>query len=237
MSAPPVAPPALALDGTVGVIQVGLVLATWLFGIETLQTFNYYRDFGKDPKVLRGLVGAIWYDQAVFLHPYRCLNRTTHRLFELAHTISGWHAMYTITVTFYGKPQHIISPPLSMTFPILFHAFIAMAVQTFFVYRIRVVSGQWLIPVTCFILNLGRMACLLFLFQGWPIQNSSVQSADDYTANGRTCTHQLNTMCRIHIDVSWRPAFKGLATSRIPNWATVEPVGTGGQLSIDLASI
>ncbi|KAJ6481262.1 hypothetical protein C8R47DRAFT_1135191 [Mycena vitilis] len=146
MSAPTVAPP-LALDGTVGAIQVGLVLATWLFGIETLQTFNYYRDFGKDPRVLRGLVGAIW-------------------LLELAHTISGWHAMYTITVTFYGKPQHIISPPLSMTFPILFHAFIAMAVQTFFVYRIRVVSGQWLIPVVCFILNLGRMACLLFLFQG-----------------------------------------------------------------------
>ncbi|KAJ6577665.1 hypothetical protein B0H19DRAFT_1062254 [Mycena capillaripes] len=146
MAAP--APPALpALDGTLGVIQIGLVIATWLFGIETLQTFNYYRDFGNDPKVLRGLVGAIW-------------------LLEVGHTIAGWHAMYSITVTFYGKPQHILSPPISMVYPILFHAFIAMAVQTFFVYRVRVVSKQWVIPIICFILNLGRLACLLLLFGG-----------------------------------------------------------------------
>jgi hypothetical protein len=53
MAAPPALPP---LDGTLGVIQVGLVLATWLFGIETLQTFNYYREFPKDPIGLKGLV-------------------------------------------------------------------------------------------------------------------------------------------------------------------------------------
>ncbi|KAF7356265.1 Saposin B-type domain-containing protein [Mycena venus] len=139
---PPKLPP---LDGSLGVIQIGLVLGTFLFGIETLQTFNYYREFPKDPKILKGLVGGIWF-------------------FELAHTISSWHAMYTITVTFYGQPQHILAPPISLVYPIFFHGLIAFCAQSFFVYRVRVLSGQWLIPIGCFALNLARLGCLMLLF-------------------------------------------------------------------------
>ncbi|KAJ6581955.1 hypothetical protein B0H19DRAFT_1117113 [Mycena capillaripes] len=145
MSAPPTAPPLPDLDGTLGDIQIALVMATWLFGIMTLQTFNYYREFPKDPNILKGLVGGIW-------------------LLELGHTIVTWHAMYSITVTFYGKPSHIFAPPLSLVFPIFFHALIAIAVQTFFVYRVRVLSGKWLIPVLCCALNLVRLGCNMLLF-------------------------------------------------------------------------
>ncbi|KAJ6581987.1 hypothetical protein B0H19DRAFT_1229161 [Mycena capillaripes] len=98
--ASPAAPPALVLDGTLGVMQIGLVVATWLFGIETLQAFNYYRDFSNDRKVIKGLVGGIW-------------------LIEVAHTLVSWHTMYILMVTFYGKPQHLLNPPLSMPFPML----------------------------------------------------------------------------------------------------------------------
>ncbi|KAJ6581974.1 hypothetical protein B0H19DRAFT_1252128 [Mycena capillaripes] len=139
------ATPALALDGTLGVIQIGLVVATWLFGIVTLQTFNYYRTFPKDHKILKGLVGAIWF-------------------LELGHVLVSWHAMYLITVTFYGKPQHILSPPLSMTFATLFHALIAIGVQTFFVYRVHALSKKWLIPILCSILNLVRLGGNTLLF-------------------------------------------------------------------------
>ncbi|KAJ7115662.1 hypothetical protein C8R44DRAFT_793135 [Mycena epipterygia] len=31
-----------SLDGTLGNLEIGLVLATFLYGIQTLQTFNYY---------------------------------------------------------------------------------------------------------------------------------------------------------------------------------------------------
>lgn len=34
-----------------------------------------------------------------------------------------------VTVTYYGQPEHILSPPLSMEFSILFHALIAISVQ------------------------------------------------------------------------------------------------------------
>ncbi|KAJ7474728.1 hypothetical protein FB451DRAFT_1397611 [Mycena latifolia] len=134
-----------ALDGTLGDIQIALVIGTFLYGIETLQTFNYYREFPKDPLGLKALVAGIW-------------------LFELGHTMAAWHAMYTITVTFYGKPQHILDPPSSLVYPILFHAIIAIAVQTFFCYRVRVLSGQWLIPVFCCALNLVRLVFNIILF-------------------------------------------------------------------------
>ncbi|KAJ7680762.1 hypothetical protein DFH06DRAFT_1315505 [Mycena polygramma] len=146
MSVPPAAaPPMLDLGSTLGAIQIALVLATWLFGIMTLQTFNYYRNFPRDFKAIRGLVGGIW-------------------ILELGHTIVAWHAMYTITVTFYGQPQHIFSPPISLVFPILFNALIAIGVQTFFVYRVRALSRKWLIPVFCCTLNLVRLAFNMLLF-------------------------------------------------------------------------
>ncbi|KAF7356269.1 Saposin B-type domain-containing protein [Mycena venus] len=139
---PPKLPP---LDGTLGDIQIALVVATWLFGIGSLQAWNYYREFPKDPKILKGLVGGIW-------------------LLELGYTIVCWHAMYIITVTFYGKPQHILEPPLSLVFPIFFNALIAIAVQTFFVYRVKVLSGKWLIPILCCAMNLARLGFNMLLF-------------------------------------------------------------------------
>ncbi|KAJ7656425.1 hypothetical protein DFH06DRAFT_1473646 [Mycena polygramma] len=129
MSALPAAAPELKLDGTLGDIQIGLVLATWLFGIMTLQTFNYYR----------------FWSWGILFHP-------------------GTRRMYSITVTFYGQPQHIGSPPLSLVFPIFFNSLIAVGVQTFFVYRVRVLSGRWLIPVICCTLNAAHLGCNMLLF-------------------------------------------------------------------------
>ncbi|KAJ7315702.1 hypothetical protein DFH08DRAFT_1086769, partial [Mycena albidolilacea] len=138
-------PSPIALDGSLGVFEIASVLATWLFGIETLQTFNYYSDFPKDPKFLKALVGVIWF-------------------LELGHTIASWHGLYGVTITFYGQIEHWLSPPLSLVFPILFHACIALAVQSFFVYRVRVLSKQWFIPVLCCVLNLVHFVFNILLF-------------------------------------------------------------------------
>ncbi|KAJ7451391.1 hypothetical protein FB451DRAFT_1374420 [Mycena latifolia] len=135
----------LALDGTLGDIQIALVLATFLYGIETLQTFNYYREFPQDPLGIKALVAGIW-------------------LVELGHTMASWHAMYTITVTFYGQPQHILDPPSSLVYPVLFHAIIALTVQSYFVYRVRLLSGQWVVPILCCALNIVRLVFNIILF-------------------------------------------------------------------------
>ena len=45
-----------AFDGTLGATLVGAVMATFLFGIASLQAFNYYRSFPEDTKRLKILV-------------------------------------------------------------------------------------------------------------------------------------------------------------------------------------
>lgn len=47
-----------SLPTTLGAVEVGLVISTFLSGIETLQTFNYYRKYPKDSMALKILVST-----------------------------------------------------------------------------------------------------------------------------------------------------------------------------------
>jgi hypothetical protein len=47
-----------ALHGTLGSIEIGLVLGTFLFGLLTLQAFNYFRTSTNDTLLLKTLVGV-----------------------------------------------------------------------------------------------------------------------------------------------------------------------------------
>ncbi|KAJ7312531.1 hypothetical protein DFH08DRAFT_1087546 [Mycena albidolilacea] len=121
------------LNGNLGALEIGSVLGIFLFGIETLQTFNYYRRFPKDSTLLKAAVAFVW-------------------VLELGHTISALHALYFQTITFYGQPSHVLNPPLSEDITILFAGLIYTVVQTFFANRVRVLSGQWYImALACFL--------------------------------------------------------------------------------------
>ncbi|KAK7061969.1 Saposin B-type domain-containing protein [Favolaschia claudopus] len=157
MSSPPALP---AFDGTLGIVQIGLVVATWLFGVETLQTFNYFQIFEKDGKLMKGLVPLD--SRSGLIHTYLVL--PDNRLLELGSTIACWHSMYSITVTFYGRPQHILSPPISLIFAIPLNVFIAVLVQTFFAYRVKVLSGRSHILILTCIVNAARLGFNLHLF-------------------------------------------------------------------------
>ncbi|KAJ7237535.1 hypothetical protein B0H12DRAFT_1138668 [Mycena haematopus] len=131
---PPAIPP---LDGVLGTTLIGGVLGTFLFGIGTLQTYNYYRRYPTDSRTMKILIAAIW-------------------VIELGHTISLWHALYSMTVTYYGQLPHLFDPPHSLEMTVLFSAMINVVVQTFFAYRIRTLSGQWPIPIICSLLTAAR---------------------------------------------------------------------------------
>ncbi|KAJ7083466.1 hypothetical protein C8R44DRAFT_894512 [Mycena epipterygia] len=137
--------PPLDLVGTLGRISIGVLLATFLYGIETLQTFNYYRAFPEDRRALKILVGGIW-------------------LLELANTICCWQAVYSMAVTFYGQPQHILNLPLSFVFSNLLHAIINIVVQTFFALRVRALSKRWPVTILCCVLNFLRLVGDIGLF-------------------------------------------------------------------------
>ncbi|KAJ7683081.1 hypothetical protein B0H17DRAFT_43875 [Mycena rosella] len=125
------------LNGSLGATQIGAVLGTFLFGIETLQTYNYYGEFSRDSRTLKMTVALVWF-------------------LELGHTLSAWHALYSQTVTFYGQLQYISSPPRSEEMTILFAALLYTVVQAFFANRVRVLSGRWHIMLVACCLNLLR---------------------------------------------------------------------------------
>lgn len=50
---PPVIP---ALHDTIGAVQIGSVVGTYLFGIETLQAYYYFRHYPTDAKWIKAMV-------------------------------------------------------------------------------------------------------------------------------------------------------------------------------------
>ncbi|KAJ7690482.1 hypothetical protein B0H17DRAFT_1201613 [Mycena rosella] len=142
MSSCPQIPP---LDNTLGAMVIGSAVATFLFGIGTLQTYHYYRLFPTDAAVVKWMVCVLWF-------------------LELGHTISTWHMMYSLTVTLYGQPQHIDSPPHSLEMTIFFSSLIYTIVQVFFANRIRALSGKWPITILCWIITVLRAICTLAMF-------------------------------------------------------------------------
>jgi len=120
MSANTIPPP----HGTLGALEIGFIVGTFLFGMVTLQNFYYYRTFPQDSLGLKTVVGVLW-------------------LLELGHSICGWEGVYSISVTYYGQPQHIMEPPVTLEILPLFSSFPTLLVQWFFCLRIGRLSGHW----------------------------------------------------------------------------------------------
>ncbi|KAF7349690.1 O-methylsterigmatocystin oxidoreductase [Mycena sanguinolenta] len=129
MSLPAIPP----LDDTLGAVEIGGVVSTFLFGIGTLQSFYFYKHFPNDSKYLKWLVALLW-------SYFNALNAATSidRKFK------------------FKQPQYINDPPHSIEMTILFSAPIYFIVQVFFANRIRILSGQWTMTIICWVLTLIR---------------------------------------------------------------------------------
>jgi hypothetical protein len=46
------------LNGSLGATEIGSVLGAFLFGVETLQTYNYFRNFHRDSILLKTTVST-----------------------------------------------------------------------------------------------------------------------------------------------------------------------------------
>ncbi|KAJ7114887.1 hypothetical protein C8R44DRAFT_880947 [Mycena epipterygia] len=150
-----------ALDGSLGALEIGTVVGTFLFGILTLQSFNYFRQFPEDSRTLKIMVVALW-------------------LLELAHTTCALQGIYVITVTFYGQPpsEFILNPPPAHVLTILFSGGIVALVQIFFGNRIRVLSGRSYVFFLCIALAVLGFTCDMILVSYYLINNASYSQVD-----------------------------------------------------------
>ncbi|KAH7909905.1 hypothetical protein BJ138DRAFT_1102304 [Hygrophoropsis aurantiaca] len=70
----------------IGPIELGILVAVFLFGCSVIQGHTYYSTFKSDPWILKALV-------------------TVALLLEAAKVISGASSLWFLTVTSYGNPQ------------------------------------------------------------------------------------------------------------------------------------
>ncbi|KAJ7618388.1 hypothetical protein FB45DRAFT_1033593 [Roridomyces roridus] len=132
---------------TLGVFEIGGVCSTMLFGITSVQAFNYCRHYPKDALLIKLTVLSVW-------------------LLELAHGMVVWHGIFTLTVTFYGETSHIAQPPRTIWLSLLFSSLIVTIVQIFFANRIRVFSRRWIVSIICWLLaiiDLGTSLAMLVI--------------------------------------------------------------------------
>ncbi|KAF8960128.1 hypothetical protein BDZ97DRAFT_1922381 [Flammula alnicola] len=104
------------LNNTIGALQIGSLFGVFLFGIVSLQTYNYYNAYRDDGWVNKTLVATIW-------------------LLEIAHTLGINYEVYRVTIILYGKPW-LLGRFQGIGAVTIFGGGITLIVQTFFALRL-----------------------------------------------------------------------------------------------------
>ncbi|KAF8492940.1 hypothetical protein JB92DRAFT_3000838 [Gautieria morchelliformis] len=134
---------------TLGALEVGVLCSSVLYGVATTQAFLYARGRFKDPIWLQIFVGFVW-------------------ILETAHTVFIWSDIYSLTVINYGNPETINGTSWSPFASILFTSLLGTTVQSFFGYRVWMLSERLIIPLiiwlgSIFRLGFGSAAAIRFL--------------------------------------------------------------------------
>ncbi|EMD41094.1 hypothetical protein CERSUDRAFT_91852 [Gelatoporia subvermispora B] len=132
-----------ALDDTMGVTFVGVLMAAVLYGVSCVQIFYYFVRFPTDWWHLKLLVSAVW-------------------VFDTIHQALISHTVYTYVITNFGNAEELGSLVWSLIIEVLFNGFTALLVQSFFVLRIWKLSERnlWLTTPTL-LLVIGEFGAVL----------------------------------------------------------------------------
>ncbi|KAJ3766616.1 hypothetical protein FB446DRAFT_757567 [Lentinula raphanica] len=121
-----------SLQVTLGGLLVSVLIATFIYSISCFQAFSYWRSKFNDRLGILVLVWAVW-------------------LFETTHTLCFWFYLYTIMVKYYGIPEELDQRHWSITMSIVFHGLITGCVQSYYSYRVYMLTGKRIIPMICWI--------------------------------------------------------------------------------------
>lgn len=138
-----------SLNLTIGALEIGVFISTFLFGVITVQAHIYFRRFPNDGLVIKTLVrlpscflcilthknaiqvGTVWYagEVSCFIRSHN--HARVVRLLELGHNICVSHGLFTMTLSQYASPSPGSDRALDPSFSIavLFSGCIAACVQ------------------------------------------------------------------------------------------------------------
>ncbi|KAJ7578232.1 hypothetical protein C8J56DRAFT_969458 [Mycena floridula] len=130
MEAP--SPPSLNL--LIGPIMVGVIIGVFLYGIATVQSYIYFRSDAcvKDKVWLKVLAACVWFLETLL-------------------TILGCSYLYYLTITHFGQYSRLDDVSWSLSGFVVVHCTMVLIVQSFYAWRVRVISGRWLVSVIAWI--------------------------------------------------------------------------------------
>ncbi|KAH8826301.1 hypothetical protein DL96DRAFT_1278142 [Flagelloscypha sp. PMI_526] len=131
-----------SMHSTIGAMEIGIIVNVLLLGATSTQAYYYFVRFGDDNKFLRLFVFAVW-------------------LCEIGHTVGVLHALYEVTVTFFGNPITLVQPPKSLILSLVTGGLSTALVQFFFAWRVYQIVGLVSLALFCSFLTLILLAgCL-----------------------------------------------------------------------------
>jgi len=126
------------VDGSLGVLELSAFFSLFLFGILSLQTYQYFDKFREDRRLWKFTVAFVG-------------------TLELVHTAFLCHATYFLSVTDFGEGTAAFAKvPWSVKYSVLCSALVTAIVPTFFAFRVKTLSGRWDIPVFCWVMTVIR---------------------------------------------------------------------------------
>ncbi|TFK72280.1 hypothetical protein BDN72DRAFT_894949 [Pluteus cervinus] len=105
------------IDETYGAMLIGLLIATFLQGMLTVQLYQYYISFPKDPTLNKVLVGSVW-----------CL--------DLIHLIFISHPTYYFLVTNWGNPAVLTHSTVLLNLHLPLIGITTIICQIYFLHRV-----------------------------------------------------------------------------------------------------
>ncbi|TDL15302.1 hypothetical protein BD410DRAFT_832697 [Rickenella mellea] len=124
----------MSLGNTYGVVFIGLVSSSVMYGLTLLQTFHYYRHYPKDPARLKWMVGVLTLADSIHL------------------MLSTW-AMYWYLIANFGDFLNLLVPHWSINLQTDFNAFVSAGVQLFFTRRVYLLSENKYLLVILLVLT------------------------------------------------------------------------------------
>ncbi|KAJ3842995.1 hypothetical protein F5878DRAFT_707110 [Lentinula raphanica] len=129
----------MTLDATLGMFEIGILIAGVLFGLITAQVYIHHKTFPDESKWIKyGLVTTIW-------------------LLDMGHTICAFHVIYFYTVIHYGDYSSLEAMPDSMPVLTVIQGITIIIVQGYFTYRIWRLTGKPYIPAFIFFIMLCQL--------------------------------------------------------------------------------
>ncbi|PPQ94270.1 hypothetical protein CVT25_004927 [Psilocybe cyanescens] len=109
---PPLSLAEQTLDNTVGAVLLGVIGASLLFGITTLQAYWYYHSYPYDSLLHKYSVAILWYVDGIWTEDReRPKLKLWIRILDVFHLSLVIHAVYTYAVSGFGNSTGLLSIP------------------------------------------------------------------------------------------------------------------------------